>query len=144
MGGAVAKLAFKSGSDKLKTPSQSFFDFKVNDITGKPYDMAQLKDKKLIMVTNVACKCGLTSENYEQMVKSHNKWRNNGFEILAFPCNQFFSQESGSPEEIQKFVKENFNVEFPVMEKIEVNGENTHPLFCYLRNNSELYDQKTG
>ena len=78
------------------------------------------------------------------MVKAHARWRKVGFEILAFPCNQFFGQESGSPEEINKFVKENFNVEFPVMEKIEVNGENTHPLFIYLRNNSELFDPKTN
>ena len=78
------------------------------------------------------------------MVKAHQRWKNSGFEILAFPCNQFFNQESGSPEEIQHFVKENFNVQFPVMEKIEVNGENTHPLFAYLRNNSELFDPKTG
>lgn len=78
------------------------------------------------------------------MVKAHNRWRNQGFEILAFPCNQFFSQESGSPAEIEEFVTKNFNVQFPVMEKIEVNGDHTHPLFVYLRNNSELFDPKTG
>ena len=53
-------------------------------------------------------------------------------------------QESGTPEEIEKFVTENFNVKFPVMEKIEVNGEKTHPLFIFLRNNSELYDPKAN
>lgn len=78
------------------------------------------------------------------MVKAHNRWKNNGFEILAFPCNQFFGQESGSPAEIEEFVSKNFNAQFPIMEKIEVNGDNTHPLFVYLRNNSELFDLKTG
>lgn len=77
------------------------------------------------------------------MVKAHEKWRESGFEVLAFPCNQFFSQESGSPEEIAAFVKENFNASFPIMEKIEVNGPNTHPLYAYLRSNSSLYDPKT-
>ena len=67
------------------------------------------------MVVNVACKWGLTSENYKEMVKAHEKWKNSGFEILAFPCNPFFGQESGSPEEIEQFVTENFNVKFPVM-----------------------------
>jgi len=78
------------------------------------------------------------------MVKAHERWRNSGFEILAFPCNQFFGQESGSPQEIDDFVTKKFNVKFPVMEKVEVNGDKTHPLFVYLRNNSSLYDSKTG
>jgi glutathione peroxidase len=77
------------------------------------------------------------------MVKAHERWRDSGFEILAFPCNQFFSQESGTPEEIDAFVKNNFKASFPIMEKVEVNGENTHPLFVYLRNNSSLYDPAT-
>ena len=56
------------------------------------------------------------------MVKLHDKWKDRGFEILAFPCNQFFGQESGSPAEIDAYVKKNFNVSFPVLEKVEVNG----------------------
>lgn len=63
---------------------------------------------------------------------------------MAFPCNQFFSQENGSPEEIRKFVDENFHAKFPIFEKVEVNGESTHPLFVFLRNHSELYNSKTG
>ncbi len=63
---------------------------------------------------------------------------------MAFPCNQFFGQESGSHEEIKEFVKKNFEATFKLFEKVEVNGPNTHPLFVYLRNNSELFDSKTG
>jgi glutathione peroxidase len=74
------------------------------------------------------------------MVKAHEKWSSKGFEIIAFPCNQFFGQENGSPEEISAFIKENFDVKFPVMQKVEINGENTHPIFVFLRNNSSLYD----
>ena len=74
----------------------------------------------------------------------YNELSSKGLEILAFPCNQFFSQESGSEAEIKKFVKENFNASFPIFSKVEVNGENTHPLFIYLRNNSELFDSAKG
>lgn len=140
----MAKLIFKSGSEGIKAPTtKSFFDFSVKDIYGKDFPFAQLKDRKLIMVVNVACKWGLTSENYTEMVKAHERWRNKGFEVIAFPCNQFFGQESGSPEEITDFVKKNFNASFPIMEKVEVNGENTHPVFAFLRNNSSLFDPKT-
>ena len=62
--------------------------------------------------------------------------------ILAFPCNQFFGQESGSEAEIKKFVTDNFGASFPIFEKIEVNGPNTHPMYIYLRNQSELFDPK--
>lgn len=78
------------------------------------------------------------------MTKMYDQLHSRGLEILAFPCNQFFSQENGSEAEIKKFVKENFNANFPIFSKVEVNGENTHPLFVYLRNNSELYDKQTG
>lgn len=64
--------------------------------------------------------------------------------MIGFPCNQFKNQESQSEEEIKKFVKDKFNVTFPMMEKIEVNGPNTHPLYAYLRNNSELAEKATG
>ena len=116
MGGFLAKLVFKSGKEELK-PSviKSFFDFKVKDIRGKDFDFQTLRDRKLTMVVNVACKWGLTSENYQEMVKAHERWRTIGFEILAFPCNQFFGQEGGSPAEIEDFVSKNFNVKFPVL-----------------------------
>ena len=93
----MGSVFFKKGSEKLNTPAQSFFDFKVKDITGKLVDFSTFKDKKAIMVVNVACKWGLTSSNYQAMVEMHKELSPQGFEILAFPCNQFFSQESGSP-----------------------------------------------
>ena len=66
----------------------------------------------------------------------HNDLHSKGFEILAFPCNQFFNQENENEATIKKFVKENFNAGFPIFEKIEVNGQNTHPLYIYMRNRS--------
>jgi glutathione peroxidase len=77
-------------------------------------------------------------------VRIYAKYHDQGLEVLAFPCNQFFSQESGSEKEIKQFVKDNFNVHFPMFSKIEVNGQNSDPLFQYLRMHSELYDEKTG
>lgn len=77
------------------------------------------------------------------MVNMYEELQGKGFEILAFPCNQFFGQESGSQEEILAFVKDNFNVKFRLFEKIEVNGANTHPLYTYLRLHSELFDKNT-
>ena len=69
---------------------------------------------------------------------------NKGFELLAFPCNQFFNQENGTNEEIVSFVKSNFQSAFKLFEKVEVNGPNTHPLYRYLRSHSELYDKTTN
>lgn len=140
----MGSVFFKKGSEKLNSSAQNFFDFKVKDITGKVVDFSTFKNKKAIMVVNVACKWGLTSSNYTAMVDMHKELKDQGFEILAFPCNQFFGQESGSPEEIKKFVDENFKAEFPIFEKVEVNGDKTHPLFVFLRNNSELFNKKTG
>jgi glutathione peroxidase len=73
----------------------------------------------------------------------HNELGPKGFELLAFPCNQFFNQESGTPAEIIEFVRSRFGSKFTLFEKVEVNGPNTHPVYRFLRNNSELYDKKT-
>ena len=73
----------------------------------------------------------------------YQKYSEEGFEIFAFPCNQFASQEPGTHEEIEKFIREKYECSFPIFEKIEVNGPNTHPVFNYLRRNSPLYDDKS-
>jgi len=76
MGGLIQKIVFKSGSEGLTAPTlKNFFDFKVNDIFGKEFSFDALRNKKLIMIVNVACKWGLTSENYTEMVKVHEKYR---------------------------------------------------------------------
>lgn len=146
MGGLVQKIIFKSGTEKLPISKEvNFFSFKERDIDGNMVDFANLKGKfKLFIVVNVACKWGLTSVNYQELVRIYEKYHKDGLEVLAFPCNQFFSQESGGEKEIKQFVKENFKVHFPMFSKIEVNGPNADPLFQYLRNNSELYDPKKG
>lgn len=143
MGGVAEKVFFKSGLEKLgANRAKSMFDFTVKDIDGKPIDLLSYKgNKKAFIITNVACACGLTGEQYTELVELYTAYKDRGLLVIGFPCNQFKNQESQSEEEIKKFVKDKFNVTFPMMEKIEVNGPNTHPLYVYLRNNSELFDK---
>merc|ERR1712125_295558 len=83
-------------------------------------------------VTNVASNCGFTASNYKDLVELYDKYRGEDFEILAFPCNQFGGQEPGSNDQIKDFTKK-YGVEFPVTEKVNVNGPKTHPFFLYLK-----------
>ena len=73
----------------------------------------------------------------------HEELADKGFQLLAFPCNQFFSQENGTHAEILEFVRNRFGVKFRLFEKIDVNGPNTHPVYQFLRNNSELFNKNT-
>lgn len=118
MGKLISKAIFKGGSNKISTEvPKNFFDLSAKDIDGKIVDFHKYQDKKVIMVVNVACKWGLTSPNYKEMVKMHNELSSRGFEILAFPSNEFFNQESGSESEIKKFVQDNFKANFPIFAK---------------------------
>jgi phospholipid-hydroperoxide glutathione peroxidase len=134
----------ESGDAQCSTPSSEFnqdtdwqsatsvYDFHANDITGKDVPLEKYRGHVLIIV-NVASNCGLTETNYKQLQELYNKYsEKNGLRILAFPCNQFAGQEPGTPEEIQNFVKQ-YNVTFDMFEKIDVNGENAHPLWKWLK-----------
>jgi glutathione peroxidase len=87
---------------------------------------------KVMLIVNTASKCGLTPQ-YEGLEKLYETYKDKGFTILGFPCNQFGGQEPGTDEEISQFCSLNYDVKFPIFQKIEVNGENTHPLYQYLR-----------
>ena len=87
---------------------------------------------KVLLVVNTASRCGFTPQ-YEGLEKLYQKYKDQGFEVLAFPCNQFGSQEPGSDEEIQDFCSTHYSVNFPVFKKIEVNGKDAHPLYKYLK-----------
>lgn len=110
---------------------KQFYDFNVATITGEERSMAMHKDKVLLIV-NVASECGFTPQ-YEGLEKLYQTYKNQGFEVLAFPCNQFGGQEPGTPKQIQNFCKVNFGVTFPLFAKIDVNGEHTDPLYVYLK-----------
>ena len=108
----------------------SIYDQKINTLEGEPADLSQYKGKALLMV-NVASKCGLTPQ-YEGLEKLHETYGSRGFEVLGFPCNQFMGQEPGTAEEIRDFCDTNYNVQFPLFEKIDVNGDQQHPIFAEL------------
>jgi glutathione peroxidase len=110
---------------------KAFYDFNATSINDETISMKNYRNK-VVLVVNVASDCGFTPQ-YEGLQKLYQKHKEKGFEILAFPCNQFKEQESGSNKEIQKFCKVNFGVNFPLFSKIDVNGEHTHPLYVFLK-----------
>lgn len=115
--------------------SMSIYDIEVKDINGQAITMSKYKDK-VILIVNVASKCGFTNQ-YEGLELLHQKYSNQGLAVLGFPCNQFLSQEPGTEEEIKEFCSLTFGVKFDMFSKIDVNGENTHPLYKYLKENSK-------
>ncbi|MEA4910113.1 MAG: glutathione peroxidase [Chloroflexi bacterium] len=109
----------------------SIYDFNVNDAAGESHSLDEYRGKVMLIV-NTASKCGFTPQ-YAELQSLYTGWRDKGLEILAFPCDQFAHQEPGSDAEIQEFCQVNYGVTFPVFAKIDVNGENAHPLYRYLR-----------
>lgn len=118
-------------SESEKDPA-SVFDFTVKDVKGNNVDLSMYKGK-ILLIVNVASKCGMTNSNYTELNQLYEKYKDQGLEILAFPCNQFGEEEPGSNEQIVDFVCSRFKSEFPVFGKIEVNGDNAAPLYKFLK-----------
>nr|WP_311444979.1 glutathione peroxidase [Ezakiella coagulans] len=108
-----------------------FYDYTVKDIDGNDLPLSKFKGE-VVLVVNTASKCGFTKQ-YEGLEALYEKYKDKGFVILGFPCNQFGSQEPGTEAEIKNFCEATFSVSFPMMSKIDVNGENTHPLYKFLK-----------
>jgi glutathione peroxidase len=108
----------------------TIFDAAIRTLDGEPTSLAEQKGKTLLIV-NVASKCGLTPQ-YEGLEKLHEQFSGQGFSVLGFPCNQFMGQEPGTPEEIQTFCSTTYGVTFPLYEKIDVNGDQRHPIYSEL------------
>lgn len=106
-------------------------DFTVTTNKGEPLDLSE-KLGKVLLVVNTASKCGFTPQ-YDGLEKLFEGYKDRGFEVLGFPCNQFGNQEPGDAEEIAQFCKLNFGVTFPLMAKVDVNGENASPLFDWMK-----------
>ncbi|MBP3738175.1 MAG: glutathione peroxidase [Muribaculaceae bacterium] len=111
--------------------SQTVYDFKVLDRKGGEVSLASYKGKVLLIV-NTATRCGFTPQ-YEELEALYKNYKEQGLEILDFPCNQFGQQAPGTEEEIHSFCQLNYGTEFPQFKKIDVNGENAAPLFTYLK-----------
>ena len=116
----------KNMGDKM----ESVYEFTVKDIKGNDLSLSKYKGKVLLIV-NVASKCGYTRQ-YSGLQNIYEKYKDKGFEILAFPCNDFGGQEPGSNEEIAEFCSVNFNVTFPIFDKVKVLGDDKSPLFKFL------------
>jgi len=115
------------------------YDFEVRTITGETTTLAPYQGQVLLIV-NTASACGLTP-HYAGLQQLYSKYKDQGFSVLGFPCNQFAEQEPGTEAEIKAFCETNYQVTFPLFAKIDVNGEHAHPLYRYLREHTpEPYD----
>lgn len=113
----------------------NFYDFSAKKITGQEVKMEEYKDK-VVLIVNTATKCGLAPQ-LNDLELLNKEYKEKGLEVLGFPCNQFASQEKGTNEEIGQVCKINYGVTFTMFEKIDVNGENAHPLYKYLKNEAK-------
>jgi len=106
-------------------------DFTANTLAGQEQPLSAY-DGKVVLVVNTASECGFTPQ-YQGLQELHTKYADDGFAVLGFPCNQFGGQEPGDAQEIGAFCEKNYGVTFPLFEKVDVNGEQAHPLFQWLR-----------
>ena len=108
----------------------SLHDIPLKTLDGQPASLGELKGKA-VLVVNVASKCGLTPQ-YSGLEQLHERYADRGFAVVGFPCNQFAGQEPGTAEEIRTFCSTTYGVTFPMMAKIDVNGDARHPLYAEL------------
>lgn len=126
----------KTSKETTKNMSAStIYQFKVTDLSGKEFDFASLKGKK-VMIVNTASKCGLTPQ-YKDLEALYKECKDKGFVIVGFPANNFAAQEPGTNEEIAEFCQMNYGVTFPMMEKISVKGGDMAPIYHFLTEKSK-------
>ena len=118
--------------------ADSIHDFKLKNIEAKDVELSEYKGKVLLVV-NVASKCGATPQ-YEQLQALQDKYKEKGLVVVGIPCNQFGGQEPGTEKDIQKFCTDKYKVTFPMMSKVDVNGEKQAPLYKFLKANAESKD----
>lgn len=130
---SLEKTAKHVNSEIMKT--ENIYQFKVADINGNPFDFANLKGKKILIV-NTASECGLTPQ-YKDLQAIYNKYQDKNFVIVGFPANNFGAQEPGNNTEIATFCERNYGVSFPMMAKISVKGEDMDPVYQFLTQKSK-------
>lgn len=113
----------------------AIYDLEFTNNRGENVSLADYAGKPILIV-NTASKCGFTPQ-YEGLQKLNEEFREQGLIVLGFPCDQFAHQEPGNDQEINEFCKVNFGVDFPLSEKVNVNGKNAHPIFKFLKSNSK-------
>lgn len=117
----------------MKT-KENLYEYEVISASGETVPLSKYKGQ-VALVVNVASKCGFTPQ-YKGLEELYKKYKDQGFVILGFPCNQFGTQEPGNDSEIQQFCSLTYNVSFPIMSKIEVNGTNTAPVYNFLKSSA--------
>ncbi len=122
-----------SAQDESKSDVPAALNFKMKNIGGDEVNLAEKYDGKVVLMVNVASKCGLTPQ-YKQLQELHDKYSEKGLAIVGFPCNQFGRQEPGSLEEIKEFCTTKYGVKFDMMAKIDVNGDGQCDLYKHLTN----------
>ena len=115
--------------------SESIFNFSCKDVDGNEKNLSELQGK-VTLVVNTASKCGFTPQ-YKGLEDLYQKYKDQGLEVLGFPCNQFGNQEPGSNNEIEEFCTTNYGVTFPMFSKVDVNGDSADPLFKFLTSNKK-------
>ena len=115
------------------TYEKFFFELNIKNINGETLDLNQFKGKAVLLV-NVASKCGFTKQ-YTELQKLYDLYKDKGLVVIGIPSNQFGGQEPGSNEEIKNFCETNFNITFPMTEKVDVKGENANELYLWAKNN---------
>ena len=123
----------KSNSKKME--KENIYQFKVKDLSGKEFDFATLKGKKILIV-NTASKCGLTPQ-YKDLESIYKKYQSNNFVVIGFPANNFGKQEPGTDKEIEGFCQINYGVTFPMMSKISVKGSDMNEVYQFLTQKSK-------
>lgn len=123
-------FAVEKSNESEKKNMESIYDFTVKDIDGNDVKLERFKGN-VVLIVNVASKCGFTTQ-YEGLQNIYKKYKDQGFEILGFPANNFLGQEPGTNEEIKQFCSLNYNVTFPMFSKISVKGKDIAPLYKYL------------
>ncbi|CAF2176634.1 hypothetical protein BRARA_G01994 [Brassica rapa] len=116
----------------VSVSEKSIHEFTVKDSSGKEVDLSVYQGKVLLIV-NVASKCGFTETNYTQLTELYRKYKDQGLVILAFPCNQFLNQEPGTSQDAHEFACTRFKAEYPVFQKVRVNGQNAAPVYKFLK-----------
>ncbi len=126
----------KAEQSAEQSEGKSVYDFTVKDIDGKDVPLAKYKGD-VLMIVNVASKCGLTKNHYEKLEPLYQKYKNKGFKILAFPANNFGQQEPGSDSQIKEFCTGTYQTTFDLFSKVSVEGDDQSPLYQYLTTHTD-------
>ena len=141
MGGILAGIVFKKDYENVETKATCLWDIKADDIDGEEVLSRNIvAGKKCVMVVNVATQWGITLRDYRELRELWEEYGKQGFEILAFPCNQFGKSEPGSNTEIKEYAHKCMDAKFPMFSKVCVNGPNACEVFKFLRKRSRLYN----